>query len=316
MRERVEYALAWSSLRFLRLLPRPVARWLAARLAFVVFAVMPIWRQTALFNLRMVFPDWTESARRKVVRNMIRNLGWLAAEFAHMPDYNRRNIEDVMVLDGFENFAEAEARGKGVLFLTGHMGAWEVKPFAHALYHRPIHFVVRPIDNPRVDTLMTQYRSLSGNQPIDKRKAARPILRVLRQGGVVGILADQNAGLEDSLFIDFLGIPAATTTGVARMARHSGAAVVPVYSYWDSELKKYRLRYEPALTLQRTDDEEADIRQDTILFNQALEKYVRRFPDQWFWVHRRWKARPPGEQPLYPEKKPASVSGANQARVI
>ena len=303
MRERCEYAVAWATLKFLGLLPRSVARPVAAGLAAFLFRLRPVWRQVALFNLRLAFPEWTESERQKVVRAMVRNLGWAAAEFAHLPQYTRRNIASVIELEDFENFAAAERLGKGVLFLTGHMGAWELKPFAHALYHRPIHFVVRPINNPRVDALVNRYRSLSGNTPIEKKQSARAILRVMRQGGVVGILADQNAALEDSVFVDFLGTPAATTTGIARLARHTGAAVVPVHSYWDAALRKYRLRYEPALLLQRTDDEEADVRNYTALFNEVLGSFVRRFPDQWFWVHRRWKTRPPGEEPIYPDQK-------------
>ncbi len=312
MRERCEYAVAWTALKFLGLLPRSVARWVAARLAAFLFRLRPVWRQVALFNLQLAFPNWTESQRRKVVREMVRNLGWAAAGFAHLPHHTRENIERVIVLDGFENFAAAERQGKGVLFLTGHMGAWELKPFAHAIYHRPIHFVIRPINNPRVDALVNRYRSLSGNRPIEKNQSARAILRVLRQGGVVGILADQNAALEDSVFVDFLGTPAATTTGIARLARHTGSAVVPVYSYWDAALRKYRLRYEPALTLPRTNDEEGDVRNYTALFNEVLGSFIRSFPDQWFWVHRRWKTRPPGEQPIYPDQKREALPAVAQ----
>jgi KDO2-lipid IV(A) lauroyltransferase len=314
MGERIEYALAWASLKFLGTLPRSSARWLGAHLASLLFRLQPRWRQIALFNLQLAFPQSTEAERRKIVRDMVRNLGWLAAEFAHLPEYNRQNIEEVIVLDGFENFAAAESQGKGVLFLTGHMGAWELKPFAHALYHRPIYFVIRPINNPRVDALVNHYRSVSGNQPIEKKQAARAILKALRHGGVVGILADQNAALEDSVFVDFLGIPAATTTGIARMARHSGAPVVPVYSFWDAALGKYRLRYEPALTLTRTDDEERDIHDYVVQFNEALSSYVRRFPDQWFWVHRRWKTRPIGEEPIYPDLRLEAITSVPHSR--
>ena|SRR5579871_4644890 len=318
MRQKLEYALAWTSLKLLGFLPRSWARWLGAHLASTLFRLQPRWKQIALFNLQLAFPHSTDAERQKIVSNMLRNLGWLAAEFAHLPRYNRRNIENVIVLDGFENFAAAERQGKGVLFLTGHMGAWELKPYAHALYHRPIHFVVRPIDNPPVDRLVNGYRSGSGNEPIDKRHSARAILRVLRGGGVVGILADQNAALEDSVFADFLGIPAATTTGIARMARRTGAAVVPVYSYWDAALGKYRLRYEPALSLRRTGDEEADIRDYVVQFNDVLSNYVRRFPDQWFWVHRRWKTRPIGEQPIYPDLRvePVPVPEAHETASV
>ncbi len=312
MRERCEYAIAWAVLKFLGLLPRSAARWVAARLAALLFRLQPVWRRVALFNLQLAFPQWTESERQRTVSAMVRNLGWAAAEFAQLPRYARENIERVIVLDGFENFAAAERHGRGVLFLTGHLGAWELKPFAHALYHRPIHFVVRPIDNSRVDALVNRYRSLSGNTPIEKNQSARAILRVMRQGGVVGILADQNAALEDSVFVDFLGTQAATTTGIARIARHTGAAVVPVHSFWDPALRKYRLRYEPALTLERTEDVDADIRNYTALFNETLGGFVRRFPDQWFWVHRRWKTRPPGEQPIYPDQQPQTIPAATR----
>ena len=303
MRERLEYAAAWATLKFFGLLPRPAARWMAARLGALLFRLRPAWRRVTLFNLQLAFPEWSEAQRRGVAKAMVRNLGWLMAEFAHLPHYTRDTIEGTMVQDGFENFLAAERRGRGVLFLTGHLGAWELKPFAHALYHKPIYFLVRPIKNPRVDALVNRYRGLSGNRPIEKNESARVVLRVLRDGGTVGILADQNTTPAEAVFVDFFGIPAATTAGLARLARRTGAAVVPVHSYWDASLQKYRLRYEPALELARSADEEADVGAHTKLFNQTLESIIRRFPDQWFWVHRRWKNRPPGEGPVYPDEK-------------
>jgi Kdo2-lipid IVA lauroyltransferase/acyltransferase len=305
MRERLEYAAAWATLKFFGLLPRPVARWMAARFAAILFRVRPVWRRVALFNLRLAFPEWNEAERERVVKLMVRNLGWLMAEFAHLPRYTRESIERTIIQDGFENFLAAESRGKGVLFLTGHLGAWELKPFAHALYHKPIYFLVRPIKNLRVDALVNRYRGLSGNRSIEKNESVRAVLRVLRDGGTVGILADQNTTPIEAVFANFFGIPAATTAGLARLARRTGAAVVPVHSYWDASLKKYRLRYEPALQLAISADEEADVCAHTTLFNQTLEGFIRRFPDQWFWVHRRWKNRPPGEEPIYSDEKRA-----------
>src|SRR6185437_14737017 len=210
MRERVEYAAAWTALTFLRLLPRPLARWTAAQVMAMLFPLRPSLRRAALFNLQIAFPDWPEAERRRVLRLMVRNIGWMAAELALLPTYTRENIGRAIVLDGFENFAAAETRGKGVLFLTGHLSAWELTPLAHALYHRPIHFLVRPIDNSSVDALINGYRCRSGNRPIVKSKSARPMLRVLREHGVVGILADLNtAALDEAIFVDFFGIPAA-----------------------------------------------------------------------------------------------------------
>lgn len=300
MREWLEYFGAWLVLRLLGVLPRPVARTTGARMAAFLYWFRPSLRRAATFNLRLAFPDWTESRRRRALRRLVRQIGWMAGEFAHFPKYTRENIERIVILDGCENFANAQRRGKGVLFLTGHMSAWELAPFAHALYGHPLHFLVRPIDNARVDALINRYRCLSGNRPIEKNQSARAILSVLREGGTVGILADQNTSLEEGVFVDFFGIPASTTTGVARVAMHTDAAVVPAYLFWDENLRKYRLRFEPALELVRTADEKADIRENTARFTRVIEDYARAHPDQWLWVHKRWQNRPPGEEPIYP----------------
>ena len=300
MREWLEYAAAWMALKFLGGLPRPVARTVGAQLAALAYLFLPPLRRAATFNLRLAFPEWAEAQRRRAIRGMVRQMGWMAAEFSRFPRYTRENIERVVVLDGFENFAAAERRGKGVLFLTGHMGAWELAPFAHALYGHPLHFLVRPIDNARVDALVNRYRCLSGNSPIEKNQSARATLKILREGGTVGILADQNASLEEGVFVDFFGVRACTTTGLARLALHMGAAVVPGYICWDPELRKYRLRFEPAVELVRSGNEAEDIRENTARFTRVIEEFARRYPDQWLWVHRRWKTRPPGEEPLYP----------------
>jgi KDO2-lipid IV(A) lauroyltransferase len=302
MRERLEHAAAWGTLKCFGLLPRPVSRWIAARFAAILFRINPAWRRVALFNLRLAFPEWSEAERERTVNLMVRNLGWLMAEFAHLPRLTRERVQAVMVQEGFENVLAAEKKGHGVLFLTGHLGAWELTPAAHALYHKPIHFLGRPIKNRRVDALVSRYRGLSGNQVIEKNESVRTVLRVLRDGGTVGILADQNTTPVEAVFVNFFGIPAATTAGLARLARRTGAAVVPAHSYWDPLVRKYRLRYEPALELARSEDEEADIRAHTELFNKTLEGFIRRFPDQWFWVHRRWKNRPEGEAPIYDDE--------------
>jgi len=300
MREWLEYVAAWLVLKLLGLLPRPLARTVGAWIAAVAYFFRPPLRRAAIFNLRLVFPAWTDAQRRRTIRRLVRHLGWMAGEFSQFPRYTRENIERVVVLDGFENFAAAERRGRGVIFLTGHMGAWELAPFAHALYGHRLHFLVRPIENARVDALVNRYRCLSGNMPIDKKQSARAMLKILRDGGTVGILADQNTSLEEGVFVDFFGIPASTTTGLARIALHTDAAVVPGYIYWDEAMCKYRLRFEPAFELVRSGDETTDIRENTARFTRLIEDYARRYPDQWLWVHRRWKTRPKGERPLYP----------------
>ncbi len=181
-----------------------------------------------MFNLQLAFPDWTDAKRKAVLRRMVQQVGWMVGEFSQFPKYMRGGIR----ADRRRSMEQRTLRrrgsgGKGVLFLTGHMSAWELAPFAHALYGHPLHFLVRPIRNRRVDELVNSYRCLSGNRPIEKNKSARMIFKVLNEGGTVGILSDHNTVIEESVFVDFFGIPASTTSGLARIALRTDAAVVP-----------------------------------------------------------------------------------------
>jgi Kdo2-lipid IVA lauroyltransferase/acyltransferase len=299
MKDWIEYAALWLILKTLGILPRRLARGISVAIARVLFVLLPKLRNTAEFNLRLAFPDWTAARRKAVIRGMVRNLGWMAAEFARFPGYSRENIEEIVVLDGHENFLQGRSRGKGVLYLTGHIGAWELSSFAHALYGFPLHYMARPIDNSRVDSLVNKYRCSSGNRPIFKNESARAMLKILKDQGTIGILADQNTLPSEGVFVDFFGKAACTTTGIARVALHTGAAVVPGYAVWDESIRKYRLRFEPPVELIRTGDEERDVLENTRRFATVIEQIIRKYPEQWVWVHARWKARPPGEPRLY-----------------
>jgi KDO2-lipid IV(A) lauroyltransferase len=299
MKEWFEYAAVWTTLKVLGALPRGVAKSFAAMVARGLYAMLPRLRRTAEFNLRLAFPDWDETRRRSVIHGMVRNLGWMAAEFARLPRYTRQNIEDVVILDGHENFLEGQRRRKGVLYLTGHIGAWELSSFAHALYGFPLHYMARPLDNGRVDALVNRYRCLSGNQPIFKNESARVLLKILKDAGTAGILADQNTMPEEGVFVDFFGKAACTSTGIARVALHTDAAVVPGYAIWDQSVGKYRLRFEPAVELVRTGETDHDIFVNTQKFAKVIEEIIRKHPEQWVWVHARWKTRPKGEAALY-----------------
>lgn len=299
MREWLEYAAVWMILKTLGAMPRSMARGVAASVARALYALLPKLRCTAEFNLRLAFPEWGDAQRQAVIRGMVRNLGWMAAEFARLPRYSKENIEQVVILDGQDNFLAGQRRGKGVLYLTGHIGAWELSSFAHALYGFPLHYMARPLDNARVDALVNRYRCLSGNRPIFKNESARVLLKILREAGTVGILADQNTMPEEGVFVDFFGKTACTSTGIARVALHTDAAVVPGYAYWDERIRRYRLRFEPAVELIRTGDAEQDVFVNTLRFTKVIEEIIRKHPEQWVWVHARWKTRPKGETPLY-----------------
>jgi KDO2-lipid IV(A) lauroyltransferase len=299
MKDWLEYAAVWLLLKGLGFLPRPLARRLAARVAGILYALSPKLRKTAETNLRIAFPEWTKAQRDAVIRGMVRNLGWMAAEFARFPKYSREDIEEIVVLDGNENFVDGRKQGKGVLILTGHIGAWELSSFAHALYGYPLHFMARPLDNQRIDALVNSYRCTSGNRAIFKNESARVMLKILKDAGTIGVLADQNTMLGEAVFVDFFGKSASTTTGIARVALHTDAAVVPGYAVWDESIGKYRLRFEPAMELIRTGDAERDIRENMQRFTKVIEDIIRKYPDQWVWVHGRWSVRPKGEPPVY-----------------
>src|SRR6202521_5047177 len=299
MKESFEYAAVWVILKGLSVLPRPLARSFGAGAVRIFYALWPGLRKTAEVNLRIAFPEWSDAQRRTVIRGMLRNLGWMAAEFARFPKYSKANIEQLVVLDGHENFLEGQRRGKGVLYLTGHIGAWELSSFAHALFGFPLHYMARRIDNQRIDALVNGYRCLSGNSPIFKNESARVMLKVLKEAGTGGILADQNTMPDEAMFVDFFGRPASTTTGIARVALHTGAAVVPGYSVWEEPSRKYQLRFEPPVELIRTGDMGRDVLENTKKFTKVIEEIVRKYPEQWVWVHGRWNTRPKGEPALY-----------------
>jgi KDO2-lipid IV(A) lauroyltransferase len=252
-----------------------------------------------MLNLQLAFPQMTDTECRRILRGVFTSLGRHLGDFCRFPRYHRENISQLAIYDGFENFERAHARGKGVLFLTAHFGGWEISSFMHALHGHPLHILVRPLDNPYLDRMVTRYRTLSGNRTLPKQDFARSMLAALRAGEIVGILMDQNMVPEQGVFVDFFSIPACTSTLLARMALRTDAAVVPAFCLWDPVLRRYRIRFDPAVQVIRTGNEEDDIVANTAAYTRLIEDYARRYPGHWLWVHRRWKTRPPGEAPLY-----------------
>jgi KDO2-lipid IV(A) lauroyltransferase len=195
--------------------------------------------------------------------------------------------------EGFANFEKAMARGRGVLVATAHFGNWEFSAFAHAYLTAPMHVVVRPLDNPRVDAFVERYRALSGNHIIEKKDAARNILRALKAGDAVGILIDQNSSLDQGVFIDFFGEQACTNSAFVKLAHHSGAAVIPGYALWDDLEERYIIFFDQEIEMT------GDVHDDTQRIHSHLQTAILENPDQYLWLHRRWKTRPPGATALY-----------------
>ncbi len=299
MRQRLEYALVWLIVKTIGVLPRPLARAAGISLAWMVYLLHPRLRWVGRWNLELAFPDKSRHQRAVILRGVFTSLGRQLAELCLFPKYTPQNVNKVVTYDGFENFERALARGKGVLFLTAHLGAWELSAFAHSLYGHPLHIVMRALDNVYIDRLARRYRTMHGNSTVDKDDFIRGLLSAMKAGETVGILMDTNMTPPQGVFVDFFGIPACTASGLARIALRTDAAVVPGFTIWDPALRKYRLRFDPAAKLIRTGDDDADIVANTAMFTKIIEDYVRRYPDQWLWVHRRWKTRPEGQPGLY-----------------
>jgi len=293
LRDAFEYGLAVLVLDSLAYSPLPVANKLARGYAHLLDLALPRLRRVAIANLAMALPDADPRERDRIASGVFHSIARLLVTLARFPGLNRANIGQWIRYEGFEHFEAAMRRGKGVLFATAHLGNWELSAFAHALLTAPMNIVVRPLDNPLIDRLVERHRTLSGNRLIEKKDFARSILKALAANEAVGILIDQNASLESGVFVDFFGIPACAGTGFVKLAAHTGAAVIPGFAIWSEVEEKYILHFFPPVAIT------GDVRGDTARLHSVLESVIRRYPDQWLWIHRRWKTRPPGEPSLY-----------------
>jgi KDO2-lipid IV(A) lauroyltransferase len=295
----LEYLPVWLIAQTLRWLPRPLARACGRTIAILFYWLHPRLRRVGMRNLALAFPEKSPAERERILKGVYFSLGRLLAEIPKFPDYTLENVDRIAVYDGLENYLAARDRGKGVLFMTAHLGGWEIGSFVHSLHGHWLNIVVRDLDNPLLNRWVKQMRELHGNKTHDKDEYARGLLMAMKRGETVGALMDTNMTPPQGVFVNYFGVPACTAVGIARVAMRTGAAVVPAFTLWDKEQGKYRIRFEPAIPTVSTGDAETDAIANTQNYTAAIEKIVRAHPDQWLWVHRRWKTRPEGEPSLY-----------------
>ena len=299
MREKIEYGIVVTVARCLGAMPRGVARVFSDCIAFAVYWCFGRLRRVGARNLELALPALSSRTRGKILRGVYVHLGWQLVEFCRMTRYTPENTRDWIRTDGLENYQEAMKRGKGVLVLTGHLGAWELSSFYHSLMGYPMGMLIRRLDNRLLDEYVNRIRCMHGNFVLSKDDFGRGLLTAMHEGRAVGMLIDTNMTPPRGEFVRFFQIDACTGTGLAHVARKTGAAVLPGFMVWEAVERKYVLRFGPEVEIPRTDNASADILEGTRRCTAVLEEWIRRYPDQWLWIHRRWKTRPAGEPGLY-----------------
>lgn len=297
--ERIQFVTVWCVARALGWLPRWLARALGAALGHLVYLTFGRLRRTGERNLQLALPQSSPLERERILRGVYLNLGWQLAEFCRMDRYTRSNIAGWIRYEGLHHYFKAQAKGKGVLIVTGHLGAWELSSFYHSLMGHPMGMVIRRLDNRLLDEFVNRIRCLHGNQVLPKDDFARGLLTAMHKGETVGILMDTNMTPPAGVFVEYFGIEACTASGLARVALKTGAAVLPGFLLWEKAEHRYVLHFGEEIPVRPTENHERDIVDLTQRCTLAIESWVRQYPDQWLWIHRRWKTRPPGEPRIY-----------------
>lgn len=295
----LEYGTARSILGVLSLMPPSWALEMGRSLGRVAHSLAGDLRGIGERNLKLAFPEKTDEERRQILRACFESMGRQLGLFSKFSSASRESLLSLSESEGLEHLEAVKAKNKAVILFTGHVGAWELSSFGLSLLGHPLSFLVRRIDNPKVEQLVERIRTRFGNQSVDKRGAARPMLSILKSGGTLGLLVDLNTLDEEAIFVDFFGVPASTTFMVAKLALRTDAAVLPIFVPWDEQRGKFLIHILPQVSVERTGNEDEDVRTLTSRLTKVVENYIRRYPAQWLWIHKRWKTRPPGEPEIY-----------------
>ena len=272
-------------------LPRALALALGRALGGIWGRLDRRHRAIARDGLRQSFPDWDDARLERTARAVYGHFGCILVDILWLSRHSGDRMHASVEWEGIEHFTAARATGRGILFFTGHLGNWEVLAVDHAHVRRAVAVIARPLDNPILDERLCAFRRRAGNSVIPKRHALAHVLRTLRTGQDVAILIDQNVQEQDGIFVEFFGRPAATTTAAAALALKTNCILMPVRSRLLPD-GRYRLAYEPPVTWQASADHRADIARLTQLLTQRIEAWVHEAPEQWLWIHRRWKTQP------------------------
>lgn len=299
----LEYLPLRGVLGLMRSLPRNAAAKLGTSVIASLIRLVPNLKKTAKRNLEIAYPDLNETEHRKMIGGMTKSLGRVLGELSHFADLTKEDIANKIEFrfdpETQNQYDKFKAEGRGSIIISPHLGNWELLVFAWSALREPISYLARPLDNPKLEEMTVALRTRFGNRPINKTNAVSTAINILRSGGTLGILADVNTHPKEGVFVPFFGIPACTTTGPAMLAMRTNAVIIPICGVWDEAAGKYIAIHGKIIEPAKTGDRKRDIVTTTAEFTAEVEKLIRAYPEQWMWIHKRWKSRPPGEAALY-----------------
>ena len=288
----LEYLLAMALAKSLLYLPSSVAYLAGERLGTLAYYLDRKHRTIAQENLRRAFDGELSSyAIGQLVRSTFVNLGLTLVETCRIPKIDRENFQRFVRIEGYEHFTKAKNRGKGVIYITAHLGSWELLPLASSMMGEPLYIVARPLDNRYLDRTINGLRASWGTKVLAKKQAMPTLVRALHRGESIGILIDQNITWREGVFVDFFGHPACTALAPALLALRTDASVLPAAIFRRGR-DRHTIVVGEEISLIKTGRLETDLVANTAAFTKAIEAFVRREPAQWLWVHRRWKTQP------------------------
>ena len=273
-----------------RCVPLPIRKLFFKSLLILFYHAVAKHRLIALHNLRCAFPEKDMEELTRIAKGVYRNLAITAAEFFDLPSITKENLHEWVELEGLEYFEAGIAQGKGLLTIITHFGNWELMPVTGPLFLKSSYIVYRPLDSPVLDNIVEHVRTINGNVMVPKGGSGKRIMTLLKENQCIGILSDQNVSAREGVFVDFFGRPACTGAGLAVLALRSGAPVLPMFMARQKS-GKYKFILKPLVEISRTGDYEADLLENTQRFTKVVEDIVREYPDQWFWIHQRWKTK-------------------------
>jgi Kdo2-lipid IVA lauroyltransferase/acyltransferase len=295
----IEYIAVRSIFGFIGMFPLKTSMKIGKTMGNILASLVPKLKKTANRNLEIALPDLFDDEKSKILHGCLQSLGRQLGLVSHFKKFSYDDVQTLVEFEGREIFEKTHAQGKGMLLFTGHFGSWEVFNLLPPAFGYPINVLVRRIDNPKVEAFVDSFRTFFGGKTIDKAKSARAMFRLLENGEMLGVMADLNAQEREGVFVDFFGVPASTTTSIARLALKTDAIVMPVFAVWNEEKQKYVVHFEPPIEFAKGENDEENVQILTQKVTNVVEKYVRKYPEQWMWIHKRWNTRPKGENGLY-----------------